>query len=167
MGHPEYQLPYERLDADIAVIEAMGVEIRCNTWVGRDIGMSTSCGRFRCGLLGLGLCNSAARHGSPAPTIRRVLKAVEVLRRITDGSPFTVPRSPSIGGGNVAMDAARSLARLQRQDLRRGPGHRQCTEDFDHFLADPERSEIPRGRHPHPAQPGPRHASSRTVNWSA
>ena len=36
-GIPAYRLPYDRLDADIAVIEAMGVEIRCNTWIGRDI----------------------------------------------------------------------------------------------------------------------------------
>jgi glutamate synthase (NADPH/NADH) small chain len=36
-GIPEYRLPRERLDDDIAVIQALGVDIRCNTWVGKDV----------------------------------------------------------------------------------------------------------------------------------
>jgi len=48
-----------------------------------------------------------------------------------------VPRSAVvIGGGNVAMDAARSLARLQRQAFGEARVTVSALEDFDHFLAD-------------------------------
>ena len=137
-GIPEYRLPYERLDADIAVIEAMGVQIRCNTWVGRDIGMSQLRDDFDAVLLGLGLQlgRSTRIPGADHPA---VLKAVEILRLVTDGSPFSVPRSAVvIGGGNVAMDAARSLARLQRKTFGEVQVTVSALEDFEHFLADPE-----------------------------
>ncbi len=86
--------------------------------------------------LGLQLGRSTRIPGADHPNVR---KAVDVLRWITDGESFEVPRSAVvIGGGNVAMDAARSLARLQRQTF----GEVQVTvcalEDFDHFLADAE-----------------------------
>lgn len=135
-GIPAYRLPYERLDADIAVIEAMGVEIRCNTLIGRDIALEELREQHDAVMLSLGLQlgRSTRIPGADHPDVR---KAVEVLRTITNEAPFKVPRSAVvIGGGNVAMDAARSLARLQRQTF----GEVQVTvcalEDFDHFLAD-------------------------------
>ena len=60
-----------------------------------------------------------------------------MLRWITDSESFEVPRSAVvIGGGNVAMDAARSLARLQRQTFGEVRVTVCALEDFDHFLAD-------------------------------
>jgi len=137
-GIPAYRLPYDRLDADIAVVEAMGVEVRCNTWIGRDIELAQLRDDHDAVMLSLGLQlgRSTRIPGADHPNVR---KAVDVLRRITNGESFEVPRSAVvIGGGNVAMDAARSLARLQRQTF----GDVQVTvcalEDFDHFLADAE-----------------------------
>ena len=137
-GIPEYRLPYDRLDADIDVIRAMGVEIRCNTWIGHDVTLDQLRGDYDAVLLGLGLQLGRSTR-IPDADHPGVIKAVEVLRRITAQEPFTVPKTAVvIGGGNVAMDAARSLARLQRQ----GYGEVRVTvcalEDFDHFLADPE-----------------------------
>jgi glutamate synthase (NADPH/NADH) small chain len=52
----------------------------------------------------------------PGSEHQDVYAAVELLRRITLGERFDVPeKAVVIGGGNVAMDIARSLARLQRQ----------------------------------------------------
>jgi glutamate synthase (NADPH/NADH) small chain len=137
-GIPAYRLPYERLDADIAVIEAMGVEIRCNTWIGRDIELAQLRDEHDAVMLSLGLQlgRSTRIPGADHPNVG---KAVDVLRRITNGDALEVPRSAVvIGGGNVAMDAARSVARLQHQTF----GDVQVTvcalEDFDHFLADAE-----------------------------
>ncbi len=39
-GIPEYRLPYNKLDEDIAVIQAMGVEIRCNMRIGDTLSMT-------------------------------------------------------------------------------------------------------------------------------
>ena len=137
-GIPEYRLPYDRLDADIAVIQAMGVEIRCNTWIGRDITLDQLREEYDAVLLGLGLQLGRSTR-IPDAAHPNVYRAVDLLREITDGAPIEVPtRAVVIGGGNVAMDIARSLARLQRQ--RHGAvGMTVCAmEDFDHFLADPE-----------------------------
>ena len=137
-GIPEYRLPYDRLDADIAVIQAMGVEIRCGTAIGRDISLQQLRTDYDAVMLALGLQLGRSTR-IPSSEHPQVLKAVDILRRVTAGETFAVPRSiVVIGGGNVAMDAARTLARRQRQDH----GVVQVTvtalEDFEHFLADPE-----------------------------
>jgi glutamate synthase (NADPH/NADH) small chain len=135
-GIPAYRLPYDRLDADIAVIEAMGVEIRCNTWIGRNLELTRLRDEHDAVMLSLGLQlgRSTRIPGADHPNVR---KAVDVLRWIADGESFEVPRSAVvIGGGNVAMDAARSLARLQRQTFGEVRVTVCALEDFDHFLAD-------------------------------
>ena len=137
-GIPEYRLPYDRLDADIDVIRAMGVEIRCNTWIGRDVTLAELQQEHDAVLLGLGLQlgRSTRIPGSEHPG---VVKAVDVLRDVTAEIPATVPASAVvIGGGNVAMDAARTLARLQKQVHGEVRVTVSALEDFAHFLADDE-----------------------------
>jgi len=88
---------------------------------------------------GLHLGRSTRIPGADHPD---VMRAVEVLRRIWAGEPFEVPRSMVvIGGGNVAMDVARSVARLQRQ--RHGEVKVTVTalEALEQMLADPEEIE--------------------------
>ena len=137
-GIPEYRLPYDSLDADIEVITSLGVEIRCNTWVGRDVSLDQLHEEYDAVLLGLGLQlgRSTRIPGSEHPNVH---KAVTLLRQITAGESFAVPRSAVvIGGGNVAMDIARSLARLQKGAYGEVRVTVTALEDFDHFLADPE-----------------------------
>ncbi len=137
-GIPEYRLPYDRIDADIAVIQAMGVEIRCNTWIGRDVTLDQLHREHDAVLLGLGLQLGRSTR-IPDADHPNVYRAVDLLRQITDGDEIEVPqRAVVIGGGNVAMDIARSLARLQHQRFG-AVGMTVCAmEDFEHFLADPE-----------------------------
>ena len=137
-GIPEYRLPYDRLDADIDVIRAAGVEIRCNTWIGRDISLDQLRADHDAVLLGLGL-QLARSTRIPGTDHAAVQKAVVLLRRISAGESFGAPRSVVvIGGGNVAMDIARSLARLQKRQYGEVQVSVTALEDFDHFLADPE-----------------------------
>lgn len=136
-GIPEYRLPYAKLDADIAVIESAGVEIKCNTWIGRDITLAQLQQDNDAVLLGLGLQlgRSTRIPGSEHADVR---KAVVMLREITAGAVKQAPTSAVIiGGGNVAMDIARSLARLQRQQYGDVKVTVCALEDFAHFLADP------------------------------
>ena len=135
-GIPQYRLPYDRLDADVAAITALGVDIRYNTRIGRDISMDQLERDYDAVLLAIGLQQGRSTRipGSDHPDVRR---AVDLLRMITGGEAFYVPESAAvIGGGNVAMDIARSLARLQKQ-MHGAVGVTVCAlEDFDHFLAD-------------------------------
>lgn len=137
-GIPAYRLPHDRLQVDIDIIQSMGVEIRCNTWIGSDITLQQLREEHDAVLLGLGLQLGRSTR-IPDSDHRNVVKAVEVLRRISADETFDVPRTAVIiGGGNVAMDAARSLARLQKQSY--GDVHvTLCAlEELAHFLADPE-----------------------------
>jgi len=113
-GIPEYRLPYDRLDDDIDVITSLGVDIHYNTWVGRDISM-TQLEQDNDAVIianGLHLGRSTRIPGSDHA---QVFSAIDLLRRITLGEPFDIPRrAVVIGGGNVAMDIARSLLRLQK-----------------------------------------------------
>jgi glutamate synthase (NADPH/NADH) small chain len=137
-GIPSYRLPYDRLDADIEVIEAAGVEIRCGVRVGSDVSMDQLREDHDAVLLALGLQLGRSTR-IPGSEHHRVLKAVDLLREITDEHRFEVPRQAVvIGGGNVAMDIARSLARLQRQTYGEIRITLTALEDSEHFLADPD-----------------------------
>jgi glutamate synthase (NADPH/NADH) small chain len=136
-GIPSYRLPYDKLDADVDVIASAGVEIRCSTWVGKDVSIDQLRDEYDAVLLGLGLQlgRSTRIPGSDHADVR---KAVVLLRQITAGENVAVPRRVAvIGGGNVAMDIARSMARLQQQKYGKVQVTVTALEDFAHFLADP------------------------------
>jgi glutamate synthase (NADPH/NADH) small chain len=137
-GIPEYRLPYEALDRDIAVIEAQGVAIRTGVRIGKDITLDQLKARNDAVVLGLGLHmgRSTRVPGSDAPGVEA---AIDLLRRITAGEEVPVPKRVCvIGGGNVAMDIARSMARLQKQKYGAVGVTVTALEDFAHFLADKE-----------------------------
>ncbi len=137
-GIPEYRLPYDRIDADIAVIEAAGVKIRCNTKLGRDVTMAQLKGQADAVLLSTGLNKGRSTRipGSDHPQVRA---AVDLLAKITLGETFDIPASAVvIGGGNVAFDIARSLARLQRRAFGKVDVTVLALEERDRMLADEE-----------------------------
>ncbi len=137
-GIPYYRLPADRLDADIEVIKAMGVEIVLNTWIGQDISLAQLQQDNDAVLLALGLQLGRSTR-IPGSEHAAVHKAVSLLRMIAHGEAFNTPKSAVIiGGGNVAMDIARSLARLQRQQFGQVDVTVTAMESFEHFLADPE-----------------------------
>ncbi|MCU7874137.1 MAG: FAD-dependent oxidoreductase [Candidatus Thiodiazotropha sp. (ex Lucinoma borealis)] len=136
-GIPEYRLPYERLDRDIDVITSLGVKIETNTRVGSDISMDQLQADFDAVVLAIGLHLGRSTR-IPGAEHKQVTKAVDLLRNITDGDKFKLPKQAVvIGGGNVAMDIARSLARLQKQHFGEVKVTVTALEDRAHFLADP------------------------------
>lgn len=137
-GIPEYRLPYDTLDGDVDVIKAMGVELRCDTPIGGRRPLARLKNDYDAVLVAIGLHLGRSTR-IPGSDHDKVAKAVDLLRAITDGEAVEVPRKVVvIGGGNVAMDIARSLARLQKQTYGEVGMTVTALEDFDHFLADPE-----------------------------
>lgn len=134
-GIPEYRLPYHNLDADIDVIRAAGVDIRLNTAIGRDVSMDELRQRCDAVLVATGLWQGRSTR-IPGFDHPRVLSAVRVLEAITRGEHIEVPRrAVVIGGGNVAFDVARSLARLQKATHGAVAVDVVALEDRDHMLA--------------------------------
>ncbi|MEJ2212924.1 MAG: FAD-dependent oxidoreductase [Gammaproteobacteria bacterium] len=137
-GIPAYRLPFDKLDDDINVIKAAGVEIKCNTWIGKDIQLDDLKKKNDAVLLSLGLQLGRSTR-IPGADHKQVQKAVTLLRKIAEGEKIPVPKAAAIiGGGNVAMDIARSLARLQKQEYGQVAITVTAMESFEHFLADPE-----------------------------
>ncbi len=113
-GIPEYRLPYDQIDRDVALIRAQGVEIRTGQRVGSDLGLQTLHDDFDAVFVATGLHQgrSTRVEGADHPM---VFQAIDLLRLVTQGEEIPCPEQVVvIGGGNVAMDIARTLARLQR-----------------------------------------------------
>lgn len=137
-GIPEYRLPYDALDRDIAVIQAMGVEIETGMRIGRDITLDKLKADNDAVVLAIGLHLGRSTR-VPGSDGEGVEAAIDLLARVTAGKPVPVPEHVAvIGGGNVAMDIARTMARLQMQKYGRVGVTVTALEDFAHFLADRE-----------------------------
>ncbi len=109
---PRYRLPYDVVREDIDDILALGVELRVNCTVGRDIGLRELQRRFWATLIATGLSESRTL-GAPGIDSHGVLLALPLLRAILAGeAPPLGERVVVIGGGNVAMDVARCARRL-------------------------------------------------------
>jgi glutamate synthase (NADPH/NADH) small chain len=112
-GIPEYRLPYDQIDKDINYIESLGVEIKYNTPVDDTMFKKLS-EEYDAVFIGTGLHlgRSTRVPGSDHP---HVFQSIDLLREITEGKEIMVPEKVVIiGGGNVAMDITRSMARLQK-----------------------------------------------------
>ena len=93
----------------------MGVEIKCGQAIGSDVTMAELREKHDAVLVatGLGQARSTRVPGTDHPN---VASAIVLLDKVTRGEPIDLPGPVVvIGGGNVAFDIARSLARLQKQ----------------------------------------------------
>jgi len=116
-GIPEYRLPYEQLDKDINYIKDLGVDFVFNTRVGEDISMQKIEDNYDAVFAATGLHNGRSTR-IPGTEHNNVYQAIYLLKKITKGEKVPITeRIVVIGGGNVAMDIARSLARLQKDQF--------------------------------------------------
>jgi len=117
VGIPPYRLPREALEYDINQIKAMGVKIELNKAVGKEIGWEELREKFNAVFLGIGAWRSAPL-GIPGESLSGVVSALDFLRDFNLGIPVEVPRKAVVvGGGNAAMDAARTLLRLGAEEV--------------------------------------------------
>ena len=116
-GIPEYRLPRDILKGEIDHILEAGVVLRCNTQVGTDISWEWIRKEFDAVYLAVGAQHSA-KLGADGENLKGVDGAVEFLRDLNLGKERSVgKRVAVIGGGNVAIDAARSARRLGAEEV--------------------------------------------------
>jgi NADPH-dependent glutamate synthase beta subunit-like oxidoreductase/NAD-dependent dihydropyrimidine dehydrogenase PreA subunit len=112
LGVPEYRLPREIVRAEIAAIEALGVEIRLNSRLGRDFAFSSLKDEgYEAVFLGIG-AHKSREMAIEGVQNDGVLRAIDFLLNINLGYKVSLGRKVVvIGGGNVAFDVARSIVR--------------------------------------------------------
>ncbi len=118
-GVPSYRLPADLIRAEVAVIEALGVEIRCNTEVGKDVLFEDLKRDFAAVIIACGAKRSRPLPIPGADAIG-VRGGVDFLRDVALGKPVDLGRRVIvIGGGNVAYDVARTVLRQEEYDVSR------------------------------------------------
>jgi len=113
-GIPDYRLPHATVQREVEQVLARGVELRLGQRAGVDFTVDELFAQgYGAVYLATGLPRSA-EVDLPGVELRGVQRAVELLREINLGRPVSVgARMVVIGGGDVALDAARSAIRLQ------------------------------------------------------
>ena len=115
VGIPSYRLPRDILNAEIGLVESLGVEIKYNTKIGEDIPLEKLWDEgYKAIFIANGLHESANMgcKGEDAG-YKGFMPGVEYLRKVNLGEEVDIGEKVAvIGGGNVAMDCARSAIRL-------------------------------------------------------
>ncbi|MFY9893812.1 MAG: NAD(P)-binding protein [Xanthobacteraceae bacterium] len=110
-GIPKYRLPRDVLDAEISRIVDLGVGIKLNSKVDRIV-ESMQAGGFDAAFLAVG-AHIGKRSYIPAGSAAKILDAVSLLRSMEgEEQPLLGRRVVVYGGGNTALDAARTAKRL-------------------------------------------------------
>ena len=117
-GIPSYKLQKDVVEAEIDIMRQMGVEIRCGVEVGRDVTLAELREQgFAAFYLAIG-CQGGRRAGIPGEDAADVLTAVEFLRNALEDPAYEVDgRTVVVGGGNVAIDAARVSVRCGSNEV--------------------------------------------------
>jgi NADPH-dependent glutamate synthase beta subunit-like oxidoreductase len=128
VGVPEYRLPRDLIRAEVGVVESLGVDIRCNTCVGKDVTLDQLLADHQAVVLAVGAKKSRALPvpGAEGPG---VLAGIDFLRDVAIGRQVTLGhRIVVIGGGNVSYDVARSAWRKKGEEIEPNPA-RFVSED--------------------------------------
>jgi len=123
IGPPKYRLPQVSLDKDISYIASLGVSFRFNTTIGKDTLFSELLHEYDAVYIATGMHRTRQAHIENEDT---AVMALDFLKGAKLGPEPQVGREVIvIGGGNVAMDVARTCVRLQQMQY---PGQKTVTK---------------------------------------
>ncbi len=137
-GIPAYRLPREVLDGEVARLEALGVRFTTGHRVA-DLEAERQDGRFDAVFVAVG-AHLSKRVDIPAMDAGPMVDAVSFLRGVASGERPAIGRRVAVyGGGNTAMDAARTARRLgaeeaiivYRRTREQMPAHEEEAEDAE------------------------------------
>ena len=136
---PEYRLPKKVLDKEIELIERLGVEFKFNVNVGEDLTLNDLAAQFEAVFLAIGTWKEGWVY-LPGTELTGVMPALPFLEAMSREEQVPVGKKVVvIGGGNAAVDSARSARRLgadvtivyrrERKDMPAIPEEIEAAED--------------------------------------
>lgn len=113
LGIPAYRLPREIVDAEFHLLRQMGIEMREGVRVGVDVEFERLCEDFDYVFLAAGAHKSRSLGISGETDSPMVIPGLEFLKKVALGeTPKLGKHITVVGGGNTAIDAARTAVRL-------------------------------------------------------
>ena len=117
-GIPSFKLEKDVIDAEIDILRELGVTIRCGVEVGKDVTLAQLRAQgYKAFYLAIG-CQGGRTAGVPGEDAAGIQTAIALLRTVGgDESHKMTGKTVVIGGGNVAIDAARVALRCGSSDV--------------------------------------------------
>ena len=116
-GIPQYRLPKEVLDEEIASISELGAEFKNNVRIGKDITLDEVRSRHDAVLVAIGAWTSSSMRVK-GEELDGVYGGIDFLRSVALKNPVAIGEKVAVvGGGNTAMDACRSAVRLGAKEV--------------------------------------------------
>ncbi len=116
-GIPQYRLPKEVLDKEIAIIEKSGVKLVNNVKLGKDFTIQSLKAENDAVIVAVGAWKSSSMR-TPGEDLEGVYGGIDFLRAVIKGeAPEIGQRVAICGGGNTAMDACRTAVRLGAKEV--------------------------------------------------
>lgn len=117
VGIPAYRLPRDVVDREIREIIDLGIKVRTNTEVGKDTPFEDIVGKYDACFIATGACRSTSLN-IPGESSNGVILGLDFLKDIAFGREVDLgARVAVIGGGNTAVDAARTAKRLGAEEV--------------------------------------------------
>jgi 2-oxoacid:acceptor oxidoreductase delta subunit (pyruvate/2-ketoisovalerate family) len=139
---PDYRLPKKILDQEIEKILSLGIRVRKNTEVGRDLSFK-ELKRYPAVFIAVGGQKSIPLN-VPGEGSKGVVSGLEILKRLNLGEEMNLGSKPVVvGGGNTAIDVARSCLRLGRKPVILYRRSRKEMPAYKEEVAEAEREGIP------------------------
>ena len=136
-GVPSFKLEKDVIDAEIDIIRQLGVEIRCGVEVGKDVTLDELRSQgYKAFYIAIG-CQGGRKANIPGEDAEGVMTAVDFLRTVGGGESYPVQgKAVVVGGGNVAIDVARTAVRCGAESVKMF-----CLEPRDRMPASDEEIE--------------------------
>ena len=118
-GVPSFKLEKDVIDAEIDIIRQLGVEIKCGVEVGRDVTLDELRSQgYKAFYIAIG-CQGGRKANIPGEDAEGVMTAVDFLRTVGGDESYPVQgKAVVVGGGNVAIDVARTAVRCGAESVK-------------------------------------------------
>lgn len=116
-GIPPFRLSKEVVQQEVRRLEELGIEIRCDSYVGRDVSLPELESEYDAALLAAG-CQKPVHLNLPGEDLEGVYSALDFMRHACLGDPLPVGRSVAvIGAGCAGLDCTRTALRLGAESV--------------------------------------------------